>query len=323
MPGWCSVENLYSSEDHDVKSQDSQEDFAALGPVFARSQGCAEQAFEHTMNSLHLPSLAVSGQVQPGFHLSSPVAAGRLFGRATNQGGDQRSHPERLTGEAMSMLAVVACVGGQGLDLHASPRFAERALEVLAIGARTAFRHHGQHKVRVGVAQHTGLGKITKGGFFPGFRGRRAAFHVVLTDVPRLEARAIQGRQRNATWQSLLYLRKADRLIQKPLRVTIHKQPRGRLLKRGEMGHLRQVNHRRQLAKVLQQRRQLAIVELQKLLEHQAGKQLRLRVCLGTKAVRVVRQDKPADKIRQLQYSLGRLAGLHLPGATHPLQLAD
>ena len=88
MPSWCSVENVHSSENHHVQGEDSQEDFAALRPVLARPQRRAEQAFQHTVDRFNLPALCVTGQMQPGFHLSPPVAGGWLIRRAPNQGWD-------------------------------------------------------------------------------------------------------------------------------------------------------------------------------------------------------------------------------------------
>ena len=56
----CSVENLASSEDHDVQSQSSQHGLAALRPVGSSAEGGAEQAFEHAVGSFDLPALAIA-----------------------------------------------------------------------------------------------------------------------------------------------------------------------------------------------------------------------------------------------------------------------
>jgi hypothetical protein len=61
-----------------------------------------------------------------------------------------------------------------------------------------------------------------------------------------------------------------------------------------------------------QQRRELAVVELQELLEHQAGEQLRLRELLLARALAIIRQAQPARQMRDEQYPTRRFRGLHI-----------
>lgn len=68
------------------------------------------------------------------------------------------------------------------------------------------------------------------------------------------------------------------------------------------MGHQPQSNHTAQIRRVAEQRRQLAIVKLQKLLQHEAGKELWLGKLLGAKLMRVVVQRARAHEIGHLQH---------------------
>lgn len=83
-----------------------------------------------------------------------------------------------------------------------------------------------------------------------------------------------------------------------------------------------QIDHGRQVRRVGQHGRELAIVALQELFEHQTGEQLRLRELLGTRAVAIIRQARPARPMRDEQHPPRRLRGLHITIVTDRPTLA-
>ena len=66
-----------------------------------------------------------------------------------------------------------------------------------------------------------------------------------------------------------------------------------------------------QITAIAQQGRQLAIVELQELFQHQAGEQLRLRELLGAESMAIIRQAQTARQMRDDEHSPRRFGGLH------------
>src|SRR5271154_4939001 len=129
--------------------------------------------------------------MQTVFHLSPPVAAGRFFRGATDQGWDQRADVAFPSAIDMRVLSVVAGVGKQGLQADDSPSFVHRFAEVSDVGPRTLFGNNGQDHVAGTVAQDARLGKRPIRGFLPEFAGARPPLHVIPTGVTRLEARAV------------------------------------------------------------------------------------------------------------------------------------
>lgn len=92
-----------------------------------------------------------------------------------------------------------------------------------------------------------------------------------------------------------------------------------RLLQRGPVRCVHQFDDGPQIGRVAQQFVHPAIVELEKVLEHQAGEQLMLTELLGTEPVRVRRQRRAGRRVGHLQHLPWRFAGLH-PAACNPLR---
>lgn len=82
------------------------------------------------------------------------------------------------------------------------------------------------------------------------------------------------------------------------------------LLKCGEMWNLFQFDRGDQVGGVGEGRRQFAVIQPQKLLEHQASKELRLRKFLWAAAMRVAGQTRLTNRKSDLQHGLRRFAGL-------------
>ena len=130
MPGWCSVENLVSSENHDVVSDRSQMEFTVLGPIGACSERGALQTFEHAVHGFNLPTLSIVGAMQMTLHPASPAATGSLVGGATDGGRNERAHAQFIPGMMMSVFGVVPSIGSNRVDAYPAQGFTQQLTEV-------------------------------------------------------------------------------------------------------------------------------------------------------------------------------------------------
>ena len=121
---------------------------------------------------------------------------------------------------------------------------------------------------------------------------------VVGTHVPTLETGAVDCREFHPTLHQLVLHSTVDRLVQESLGPTRAEQPVVRLLKGGEVWNCLQPDRSCQCWRVGQQGREFAIIQPQKLLEHQAGEQLWLRKLLGTEQVGIDTQTPLANAVR-------------------------
>jgi hypothetical protein len=141
----------------------------------------------------------------------------------------------------------------------------------------------------------------------------RTTLGVVPAGVPRLQARAIDSRQRD----TLL----ADPVVQRPLEHGVEHPPRrrgrqqslGRLLEGREVRHCPQPDLAGQVGVVDEMLGQTAVVEVRELLEHQAGQQLGLSELLGAELVAMRRNGLAGGFVGDLQNPARRFACLHIP----------
>ena len=155
------------------------------------------------------------------------------------------------------------------------------------------------------VAQKSQFGKSPIGGALPFaacIAALGAAADKVTAGVVRLEAAAVDGRQLDAPAQQSGLAGKSHGFVEQSIGRAAGEQSVGRLLQRGEMRHALQVDSRSQFRAVGQQRRQAAIVNPHKLLEHKAGEQLMLRELFRAEAMCILGQRPPARLVRHQQH---------------------
>ena len=304
----CSVEKL-DSEDHDVVGDRTQDDFTMLGPMFPGPQGRAEQPLEHAVDGLDLPPLTVFLFVEVGCHAAAPVTAGKFVRRSPALRRDDRSHAVRLASVLVSRLAVVAGIGEQRLDRRAAGRLLQCQTVMLVVRPRANSGNDRQNHMTGTIADEARLGKAATLPplVFPGFL---APFRVVRADVPTLEARAVDGRQLHSTLHQFGFHRAVDRFVEQLPGGHRNEQSPGRFLEGRIVRDPIEFDRPGKARRIGQQRSQLAIVQLQEFLQHQAGKQLRLRELLRTEAVRVRAQPAATDLIGGQQHSFRRFARL-------------
>ena len=114
----CSVEKLFTRDDHDVVGEYAELYFAGLRPVGACSESRAKRSFEHAVDGLYLPALAVLLEIEASPHSLPPVALQALRGGAAARGGNQRADATLVPGILVCRLTVITGVGGQRYDLH-------------------------------------------------------------------------------------------------------------------------------------------------------------------------------------------------------------
>ena len=93
-------------------------------------------------------------------------------------------------------------------------------------------------------------------------------------------------------------------------------------LQRGEVRHAAQTQDLSERRMIDQVSHDAAVVGLQEVLQHQAGKQLMLRKLLGTVRMRVQRQHLPRCRQRRTNNRIRRITGNSHIVITHPIELA-
>lgn len=96
-------------------SDDAQEQFHGSSPGGASPQGRSEVTFDHRVDGLHLPSLAVALLVgltlKSLLHQAAEVGGGRLVSWPSCVGRDDRPHTQVQPGQAVVGLRVEARIG--------------------------------------------------------------------------------------------------------------------------------------------------------------------------------------------------------------------
>ena len=255
----CSVENPLLPDDHHVERQRSEVEFAALGVMTSSPERRAQQSLEHTVDGLDLPTLRVAGAFQDAGHAAAPKAARAFLRRATDQGRNERVHAALFAGVLMRVLGVVTGVGDERVDPKPGLRFVERAAEVFDVGPGASARHERQDEMTARIAQHAGLGKRFISDFLPEFTATGAALHEVAAHMMRLPAGAVERRQTAARRQELAAPREAERLVEQAMHARRQQQAIGRFLEGREVRHGLQLDRGRQLRRVAEHGRELAI----------------------------------------------------------------
>jgi hypothetical protein len=198
-------------------------------------------------------------------------------------------------------LGIEVRVGQQRDDPGASDRLAQRPTKLHQVGARTPTRHRGQDHVALAVDHEDDLGVLGVSDVLVAISAMRATLDVVSAGVPRLQARAVHGRQRDASL--------ADAVAQCPIEHGVEhlsardgcQQPNRSLLEGREVRHGFHADLAGKVGVVAKVRGEAAVVEAQELLEHQAGQQLVLSKLLGAELVPVRGESLTGSIVRHLQ----------------------
>jgi hypothetical protein len=198
-------------------------------------------------------------------------------------------------------LGIEVGVGQQRDDPGAANRLAQRPAELHKVGARTPTRHCGQDYVAEAVDHQDHLGVLGVSDVLVAVSAMRATLDIVSAGVPRLQARAVHGRQRNTSLADPVAQRLLEHSVEHLSAWDGGQQPNRGLLEGGEVGHGYHADLTGKVFVVAEVSGQTAVIEAQELLEHQAGQQLVLSKLLGTELVSVRGESLTGSIVCDLQ----------------------
>lgn len=294
-------------------SERFQQQESAAAPVAACVDDFSAKTFDHRVDRFHLPTLSVTTFVQMTFHLSSISARRFAGGRSPVRGGDQCLNSQLVPRQLVIGFAVETGVRGDGFQPRSGVRFAQQGLEVAEVGPRPLAGPSRQDEMTRGLAGQAQL-RITvidHPPFSPVFSSYFPPLGEVATGMSRLESTGVDCRQADAAAKQLRLPGPLDRRGQQTPERGYRQQAIGRLLQRREVRDFFQSNRLGQRIAVCQQADRAAIGQIVKVLQHQTGKQLMLRECLGTEPMRIRRQRSFGHPQRLDQNPLRTFARLH------------
>lgn len=201
----------------------------------------------------------------------------------------------------MGLLAVITSVGRQRHEPRAGPRLIKRGTVMLTVGSGSSTGDDGEDHVTFAIAKKSRFREGSIREFLPMFSRVCPTAHIVAAGVMRFEAGAVEGCEFDASLEAANGDADLDGLVQQSPRGRRSEQSLSCLLKGCEMRDLGQFNRRAQIGRVEEQRLQLAIIEPQKLFQHQAREELRLSKRFWTKTVGIQRQRELAGDISKPQ----------------------
>ncbi len=186
----------------------------------------------------------------------------------------------------------------------------ERA-ELIDVGPRTTPGIERENEVIVDPADDAQLGEVVINHGFPRAIHPLAATDEVATRARAFQTRGIDGRPLHPFLATQMEPHGGRQKFSNGRRP---QQPLRRFLERGEVWDHAQFQQVAERGMVFELGRQAAVVDLQKVLEHQAREELVLRELLGTEAVRVIGQRPPRRRQRRPRHRLRRFTrSCHTP----------
>lgn len=265
-----------------------QDGFAAPALVVPRPQRGAQPPLDHRVDRLRLP----------------PLPLLPLVGRPPALRSDDG--PDALGPDAaVDPLGIEVRIGQERPDPGPADGLHQGCPELHQVRPRAPTRHRGQDQVAGAIDHEDDLRVRGISRLLVAVPAARAALDVVPARVPRLQPRAIDGGQRDASL--------ADSVPHCPLEHRVeHRSARdgrqesgGGLPESGEVEDGPHADLAGKLWVVGQMIGQAAVVEAQELLEHQAGQQLGLGELLGAVLVSV-RRDGLVGGLQDPAWGSGR-----------------
>ena len=301
-----SVENLDDDKNHDVVSEDEQAEVAALAVVGAAVDMGALATFDHRDHCFDLRAAAIGRAIEPHLHETSVTALRQFLGGPAVLGGNDGPHAVLVARKAVVGFGVEPGIGRQVRDPHDPQCFGHQRTELIDVGPRTATGLRGEDEmiVRATHQPQFGIAMIDHG--FPRVSHAVAAADEVTAGTTAFQARGIDRRPLHP---SLAAQVESDGGFEQFSSGRREQQAARGFLKGGEVGNLLQSQNGEQRRIVPEMGRQAAVVGPQKVLQHQAGKQLMLRELPGTATVRILGQRPPRRRQRRQHHGFRRFTG--------------
>jgi len=214
---------------------------------------------------------------------------------------------------AMDPLRVEVRVGQQRPDPGPTDGLAQGGTELHQVRARPSPRHGSENHVAAAVDHEDDLRELGVSRDPVAISALRATPDVVPAGVPRLQARAIDSRQRDTPLADSVVQRSLEHRVEHPAPWRGRQQSLGSLLEGREVGHCPQPDLAGKVGVVDKVLGQTPVVEVRELFEHQASQQLRLSELLGAELVSMRRNGLAGGFVGDLENPARRFACLHIP----------
>lgn len=188
----------------------------------------------------------------------------------------------------MRRFAVVTGVGQQRLQGNSSMRLIERFTEMPNIGTGASLMYDRYDQMTATIAHDANFRILPISQISMLFSASFRLFtspHKVAASDGRFEPRGVNRSERHSRGQQRELLSHLDRMIKQPPNTLVFHQTYSRFLKRRKVRNGLQADGGGPSGRLLQQGRQLSIVESEKLFQHQTCKQLRYGKLLGRTAM--------------------------------------
>ena len=295
-------------QNHEIVSDDPQEQFPRSSPGGASSQRRSEVAFDHRVDGLRLPSLAVALLVgltpKSLLHQATVVCGSRLVGRPSGIGRNDRPHAQVQPGQPMVGLRVESGIGHGSSELCSSAGIEQQGLEerlvASAAGGGTGSEDQmgcaGHRQGQFGQAFDHGpaaaIGLDFRGSLTVLVGGLPLAFLEMSADMAGLEHGAVQGHRLDAPADHPSSLGPHGHLVEHAVDATgldqmLEGTPQG-----VAVGGANQADVGSPVGAVFQQGLDSPIALFLMFSQDQAGEQLREGEVLATELAAVVRQKQ-------------------------------
>ena len=272
----------------------------ATGPLRQARHARTLGAFQHRVDRLDLPALAVAGAVlDRAVHQPAVITARGLVGRSAVPGRDGGEDAVVVAGIGVIPFAVIAGVTDAMTDRRVRDQFIEHFRQFIHIRPRAASGDQREDQMRSTIDDQAHLGKTLVRGGLPEVWFTRSATHEVSAGAGRVHPRAVGGGQRNHV--APVHLQRYARVQQLP-HVRQAQQTLLGLMQGGEMRHLLESDRLADRRHVVQAGLDASVVGLEQPHQDQAGEQLVLGELLGRKLVRIGRQRLLRDLPRSIRH---------------------
>ena len=213
----------------------------------------------------------------------------------------------------MDPLRVEVRVGQQCSDLGPAHGLPQSGTELHQVRTWPSTGDCGEDHVTAAIDHEDDLRELGVSRDLVAISALRTTLDVVPAGVPRLQACAIDSRQRDTPLADSVVQRPLEHRVEHPARRRGRQQSLGSLLEGREVRHCSQPDLAGKVGVVDEMLGQTPVVEVRELLEHQAGQQLRLSELLGAELVSVCRKGLAGGFVGDLENPTRRFACLHIP----------